>query len=292
MHWLSAARVAIISRRVPTTPARKGEAERLQDELGARVAAAAHGAVGRPDVLADLDGDRAEVEGVDAIAAEDALGVEREARRAAGEGAALVEDVVRGELLLRGEAEDPAAVDERAAVEEVAPDADREADGEDGAVPGRLPREALELAPLGGDEAAPLDQVLRGVAADDLLGEDGDGRALLGHGVGEAQAAVDVAADGPDRGVDAGDPDLHEAHRGEPTPSSRRPHPPGPPRASRADLTPPPPLSLAGSQSSPSLRRGGSQKEREDNVSEPPSPDAVLSRGTREGTARERGVGG
>ena len=63
------------------------------------------------------------------------------------------------------------------------------------------------------------------------------------------------------------------------------------PRASRADLTPPTPLSLACSRSSSWLRRGGSQKRRAFS-SEPPSPNAVPSRGTREGTARERGVGG
>jgi hypothetical protein len=36
--------------------------------------------------------------------------------------------------------------------------------------------EALELLPLGRDEAAPLHEVLGGVAADHLLGEGADGR--------------------------------------------------------------------------------------------------------------------
>ena len=51
-----------------STPRRNGEAERFTHELGARVAAPAHRAVGRPDVLADLERDRAEVEVEDEVA--------------------------------------------------------------------------------------------------------------------------------------------------------------------------------------------------------------------------------
>ena len=60
--WLSPARVATISRRVPTTPTRKGGGGEVAHELGPRVAAPSHRPVRRPEVLADLERDGAEVE--------------------------------------------------------------------------------------------------------------------------------------------------------------------------------------------------------------------------------------
>ena len=41
--------------------------------------------------------------------------------------------------------------------------------------------EALELAPLAIEKTAPLDEILRRIAADDLFGKTGDGDVGVGH---------------------------------------------------------------------------------------------------------------
>ncbi len=46
---------------------------------------------------------------------------------------------------------------------------------------GGLARESLELAALAVEKAAPLDEILGRIAADDLLGEGGDRDVGLGH---------------------------------------------------------------------------------------------------------------
>ena len=82
--------------------ARLGDAEperggrEVDDDLGPRVAAAAHRPVGRPDVLADLERRRAEVEVEDEVAEGDAVAtvIVDEPGDAARERARLVEDVV------------------------------------------------------------------------------------------------------------------------------------------------------------------------------------------------------
>ena len=119
-----------------------GRGRDVDDHLGAGVGAPPHRAIGRPGVLAHLRGDDAEVEAEDEIAERETVGVERQARTAAREGAAFVEDVVGGELFLRHQAEHPAAVDDRGAVEEPAADRDGHAQDEDRGEIGRLGGEA------------------------------------------------------------------------------------------------------------------------------------------------------
>src|SRR5690606_34692202 len=66
-------------------PGPKGRGGQVDHDLGPGVAAPPHGPVWRPDVLADLERHRAEVEVDDRIGAGHALGVAIEIGQAAGE---------------------------------------------------------------------------------------------------------------------------------------------------------------------------------------------------------------
>ncbi len=195
----------------------------VDDQLGAGEAAPPHRPVGRPGVLADLDRQRAEVEAEDVVAERDAGGVECESRPAARQGPRLVEDVVRRELLLRHEAEEPAAVQHGRRVEEVAARLGDHAQHEDRRQCSGFRGDPLDLRALRRHERAPLDQVLLGVAADDLLGEAGDGDVRRGHLACQRQHARAVRAHRAHGRVHAGDADLHESHGGRRGPGIRRP---------------------------------------------------------------------
>jgi hypothetical protein len=144
----------------------------VDHHLRPRVAPPPHRAVRRPDVLADLDRQQAEVESEDVVAQRHAAGIEGEPGGTAREGARLVEDVVGGELLLGHEAEDLAAVDHRGTVEDLP--ADAHADHEHRRQVHRLLGEPLQLGPLSGEERPPLDQVLGRIPAGPLLREAPD----------------------------------------------------------------------------------------------------------------------
>ena len=183
-----------------------------RQHAGPRVAAAPHRPVGGPDVLAHLEADDTEVEAEDLVAERRAVGLHRPERGAPGVGAGLVEDVVGGQLLLGDEADQPPAVDHRRHVVQIAADAHREADGERGAEPGGGGGEALEALPLGVDVALPLDQILRRVAADHLLGEHRERHLVGREALSQLDAAIDVGARGAHRRVDVGDADLDQPH--------------------------------------------------------------------------------
>jgi hypothetical protein len=133
-------------------------------------------------------------------------------RRPGREGARLVEDVVGGELLLRHDPEHGAPVHHGRGVVEVAAVRHRDAQHEHLRQRRGLGGEAQQLAPLRRDEAAPLNEVLRGVSADDLLGERDHRGALRGGLAREPDAAVGVGAHGPHGGVRAGERDLDQPH--------------------------------------------------------------------------------
>src|SRR5215472_9577664 len=95
----------------------------------------------------------------------------------------------------------PAVYEGRRVVEQTAPrhgDAQRDCGAELRSFASKT-RKLLELRV---DEGAPLDEVLRGVPADDLLWKDDEGGAVGGRTPCSVQRAVDVRARGPDRGVD------------------------------------------------------------------------------------------
>ena len=72
-------------------------------------------------------------------------------------------------------------MDDRGAVEQLAADRHGKAEHEDGGEVGGFAREAIELAPLAVEEAAPLDEVLGRIAADDLLRKAGNGDVGVPH---------------------------------------------------------------------------------------------------------------
>ena len=61
--------------------------------------------------------------------------------------------------------------------------------------------ESFELAALPVEEAAPLDQIFRGIAADDLLGESGEGDIGLRHLARQGDEQGDVAGTAPTVGL-------------------------------------------------------------------------------------------
>ena len=97
-------------------------------------------------------------------------------------------------------------------VEQLAADGDGEAEHEDGRGICGLAREALELAPLAVEKAAPLHEVFRRVAADDLFGERGNRDVGRGHLAGEGDEPRHVGRDGPDRRADARHRHFRQAH--------------------------------------------------------------------------------
>ncbi len=86
-------------------------------------------------------------------------------------------------------------------VEQLAADRHRHAEREDGRRIAGLVGKALELATLTVEEAAPLHQVFRWIAADDLFGKRRDGDVLVSHLAGEADQPGDVRRDGTNRGA-------------------------------------------------------------------------------------------
>ena len=70
---------------------------------------------------------------------------------------------------------------DRRGVEQLSADGDGQAEHVDRGGVGGLAGEALELAPLAVEKAAPLHEILRRIAADDLLGKGGDGDVGVRH---------------------------------------------------------------------------------------------------------------
>jgi hypothetical protein len=102
-------------------------------------------------------------------------------------------------------------VDDGGALKRSPPTPDGDAEREDGGRSGSR-REALELPRCFVDEGVPLHEILGRVAADHLLGEDGETDALVGRPARERDAAIDVGADRADGGVDVDDAELDEPH--------------------------------------------------------------------------------
>jgi hypothetical protein len=189
-----------------------GRGREVEDDLGAGIAAPTDGAVGGPGVLTDLHRDASEIELEEIVTQGHAVDIELEARTATGEGALLVEDLVGGQLLFGHIAQDLAAMDHGAAVVELAPDRDRDTDREDGAeVPGLL-GEAIQLFLLRRDIGAPLNEVLRRIAAHHLFWKTGQGDVLRSHGGGHLQEPIRIGAHRTNGGVDIGDRDLDQSH--------------------------------------------------------------------------------
>jgi hypothetical protein len=64
-------------------------------------------------------------------------------------------------------------------------------------------REALELAALAVEKAAPLHEVFWWISTDDLLGESADGHVRLRHLAGDGDESRHIGVDRPDRRAQA-----------------------------------------------------------------------------------------
>ena len=181
---------------------------KVEDELGTAVAAPPHRPLWRPNVLADLERDGAEIERDDGVGEWRARRVEMHVRHPAREGARFVEDVVGGQFFFGAQKHDAATVHEGSGVEEIATNANCQAQGKHSAQCCGFVRKALQMLTLCRDEASPLDQVLSGVAADDLLGKGGDGHVLLGHLMSQLDTAIHVGPHRADRRVDTRNTNL------------------------------------------------------------------------------------
>ena len=193
-------------------PEAEGGGGEVQDQLRPSVAATAHRPVGGPEIFADLEGEGAKVGLEEEVTEGDAVDRVDEPGAAAGEGAPLVEDVVGGELLLGHEAQDRAAVDQGGAVVEERPPGAGDPEGAHHPELGGGPGEALELPPLGVDEGPPLDEILRRVARDRLLGEEDHLGPRRRRRLRPFDRAIDVVGEGADGGVEAGEGEADQAH--------------------------------------------------------------------------------
>jgi hypothetical protein len=185
-----AGREHLAPRRVDAHAIRRGRD--VDDDLGARVAAAPHRPVGRPRVLADFDGDVTEIEMESIVAEGNAVPVERQPGAAARERAPFVEHVVGRQLFLGHDARDDAAMHDRGGVEDLAAGRHGEADDVDRRRAARFFREALELLALPDQKARPLHEIFRRVAADGLFGKRADRDVRVGHFPGDRDQAGDV----------------------------------------------------------------------------------------------------
>ncbi len=196
-------------------PHPEGGRRDVHHHLGPRVAAPPHGAVRRPHVLTDLDGHQAEIEFEEIVAQRHAAGLQGQPGSTARERARLVEDVVRGELLLGHQTQNGPTLHHRRAVEDLPPHAHGDPHHEDHRRHRRLRRlrrEPLQLHPLGVQERAPLHEILGRIPTHHLLGEAADRHPLRRHGPGLHQHPVDVRPDRSHRGIDAAHPDLDQPH--------------------------------------------------------------------------------
>jgi hypothetical protein len=184
----------------------------VEHELGPCLAAAPHGPVRRPSVLAHLERHGAEVELEDEVAEGHAADLIDEPRSTASERARFVEHVVRGELLLGDDAEDAPPEEQRGGVVELPRPLHRDPDGDRAPRAFRLPRQPLEALPLGVDEGPPLDEIFLSVAAHHLLWQYDHGGVLGGGGPDRGDAAIDVPSDGPHGRVHGGQGDADEPH--------------------------------------------------------------------------------
>jgi hypothetical protein len=128
------------------------------------------------------------------------------------ERATLIKDAVGGKLLLGDQALHPAAGHHRRAVIANALVRDRHPQHLDCAV-GRGGRRKMQQGlPLPLEEALPLHQVLRRVAAHQLLRVGRYCDAVLRHGGGLAKRALDVGVDGAHRRVDGSKANADQSH--------------------------------------------------------------------------------
>ena len=162
VHWWSAARVAISSRRVSSIADPEHGRRELQTSSAPGVGAPLHRAVGAPEVLAHLDREHAEVEAEDEIAERHAAMHLRLSRESARNGAPLVVDAVGRQLLFGHESDRSGRAPPRP---RSCSAARRAGSRRRSRTPFRSAavsaREPLQLRPLTVDEALPLDEVLR-----------------------------------------------------------------------------------------------------------------------------------
>ena len=212
--WLSAARVASISRRVPSTPSAERRRRDVDDDLGARVAAAAHRAVGRPDVLADLDRERRRSRTSKTVVAEGhAVGVERPARARRARTCAPRRRRCRSAASpsartprMRPRCTTAAALKRCAATRTVSPSDEHGAEC-------RRSRGRSDSSSRRCASTKPRHWTRSsGVAADHLLRKGAERDAGVGHPAGRGHHRRRVAADGADGRAEAGNGQLHETH--------------------------------------------------------------------------------